>query len=327
MKILIASSIDAAAIERLKTDHQVVCAFQDVSEGMLRELVADCQVLVFRSGVNISAQLMECAPHLKLLVRAGSGLDNLDFDYVQRRGLKLVRIPQPGARAVTELTFALMLALSRRLFEADRSMRDSHWSKDDLSGYLLQGKTLGVVGAGNIGGCVAQMGIAWGMRVLGCVEHPSWERRQLFAEKGIDMVGFKQVLAEADYVTVHVPLKEDTRHMFDQAAFSLMKKGAYLVNVARGGVVDELALHEALTGPGRLRGAALDVHAKEWEGGGSLLAGCRNVILTPHVGSMTVDTQAEIGRRVVEAIEEFAAETSIQEQPGAWNSYCIVPGG
>jgi D-3-phosphoglycerate dehydrogenase len=305
VKILIASSIEAGAIEQLKAQHEVVCAFHDASEEIIRERIRDCDALVFSSGVKISAEIMEGAPQLQLLVRAGSGLDNLDFAYVQRRGLKLVRIPQPGARAVTELTFALMLALSRRLFEADRSMRQSHWSKEQLSGHLLYGKTLGVIGVGNIGGCVAEMGIAWGMQVMGCVEHPTLVRARQFAKKGIRMAGLEQLLAQADYLTVHVPLKEDTRDLLGAAELSRMKPGAYLVNVARGGVVDELALHDALSA-GKLRGAALDVHVQEGEGRLSPLAECDKVILTPHIGSMAVDTQLEIGRRVVQAIESFA---------------------
>lgn len=306
MKILIASSIDQEAIDRLRDNHQVVCAFRDVTKESVRTLISDCQVLVFRSGVEISAELMECAPDLKLLVRAGSGLDNLDFEYVQRRGLKLVRIPQPGARAVTEMTFAFMLALSRRLLEADRSMRESRWAKNELAGYLLQGKTLGIVGVGNIGSCVADMGVAWGMNVLGCVEHPSTERIEKFREKGVLITDFDQVLAEADYLSIHVPLKENTRFLIHAEELARMKPGSYLINLARGGVVDEMALYHALVNGGRLRGAALDVHQQEGEGKLSPLAALPNVILTPHIGAMAVDTQRDIGRRVVEAVATFS---------------------
>ncbi len=316
MKIMIASSIDKDAIEVLKEHHEVVCAFRDVTEEMLRTLIRDCEVLVFRSGVEISAQLMECAPDLKLLVRAGSGLDNLDFDYVQQRGLKLVRIPQPGARAVMEMAFAFMLALSRRLLEADRSMRESRWAKHELDGHLLLGKTLGIVGVGNIGSCLADMGIAWGMNVIGCVEHSSPERVQMFHEKGVQIVEFDQVLTEADYLSVNVPLKESTRTLIGSAEFARMKPGSYLINLARGGVIDEKALYEALTERGQLRGAALDVHEQEWEGRVSPLARLPNVILTPHIGAMAVDTQREIGRRVVEAVSSFPADTSYKTISG-----------
>ncbi len=310
MKILIASSIDADAIERLKKHHDVVCAFRGVTDEMLRTLISDCRILVFRSGVEITAQLMECAPDLKLLIRAGSGLDNLDFDYVQRRGLKLVRIPQPGARAVTEMAFAFMLALSRRLIEADSSMRGGRWAKHELTGYLLYGKTLGIVGVGNIGSCMADMGLAWGMKVTGCVEHPSAERVQAFREKGVQILEFDRVLNESDYLSINVPLKENTRGLIRAAEIARMKPGSYLINLARGGIVDESALCEALADGGRLRGAALDVHEQEWEGRLSPLAELPNVILTPHIGAMAVDTQREIGRRVVETISSFASDTN-----------------
>ncbi len=316
MKILIASSIDEKAIDVLREDHQVVCAFRDVTEEMLRTLIRDCQVLVFRSGVNISARLMECSPDLKLLVRAGSGLDNLDFEYVQQRGLKLVRIPQPGARAVTEMAFAFMLALSRRLLEADRSMREGRWAKHELTGYLLYGKTLGIVGVGNIGSCVADMGLAWGMNVIGCVEHPSPERIDKFRENGVRITDFEQVLAEADYLSIHVPLKENTRFLIHAEELARMKPGSYLINLSRGGVVDEKALYKALTEGGRLRGAALDVHEQEGDGKLSPLAGLPNVILTPHIGAMAFDTQREIGRRVVESVAAFAAENGFAAASG-----------
>ncbi len=316
MRILLASSIDAEAVERLKEHHEVVCAFRDGTEEMLRTLIRDCDVLVFRSGVGISAQTMACAPDLKLLVRAGSGLDNLDLNYVQHRGLQLVRISQPGARAVAEMAFAFMLALSRRLLEADRSMRESRWAKHELAGHLLYGKTLGIVGVGNIGSSVADMGIAWGMNVVGCVEHPSPERVQQFRERGIRILEFAQVLAEADYVCIHVPLKENTRFLIRSAELARMKSGSYLINLARGGIVDEQALYEALTAGGRLRGAALDVHDQECEGRLSPLAGLPNVILTPHIGAMAVDTQREIGRRVVEAISAFAADCGLSAGAG-----------
>ncbi len=206
------------------------------------------------------------------------------------------------------MAFAFMLALSRRLLEADRSMRESRWAKEELSGYLLYGKTLGIVGVGNIGGCVADMGIAWGMKVIGCVEHPSPERVQKFREKGVQIVDFDQVLAEADYLSIHVPLKENTQLLIHAAELARMKPGSYLINLARGGIVDEWALYHALTGGGRLRGAALDVHEQEGEGRLSPLAGLSNVILTPHIGAMAVDTQREIGRRVMETISSFAAD-------------------
>lgn len=306
MKILIASKIDPASIEKLKENHEVVCAFGADKE-TLKTVIQGCDVLIFRSGVDISAEVMAASPSLKLLIRGGSGVDNLDMDYVNQRGLHLVRIPGPGAKAVAELSFALMLALARRVVEADRLTRQGHWAKSEMTGYLLTGKVLGVVGAGNIGSLVAHMGAAWGMKVLACVEHATLERREEFERAGIQLTTCEQVLAEADFVSVHVPLKPSTRNFIDAKELALMKPNAYLVNMARGGVVNEAALHQALA-EGRLGGAALDVHQAEGEGKVSPMAEFKNVILTPHIGASTFDSQKEIGAIILQTMESFMAE-------------------
>jgi D-3-phosphoglycerate dehydrogenase len=306
MKILIASKIDPTAIEKLKENHEVVCAFGADRE-TLKEAIKDCDILIFRSGVEISAEVMAAAPTLKLLLRGGSGVDNLDMDYVNQRGLRLVRIPGPGAKAVAELTFALMLALARHVVEADRLTRQGHWAKSEMTGYLLNGKVLGVVGAGNIGSLVAHMGSVWGMKVLACVEHDSTERRHEFEDTGIHLTTCDEIMAQADFITVHLPLKPSTRNFIDQDALSRVKPNAYLVNMARGGVVDEVALYHALV-EGRLGGAALDVHQAEGEGKVSPLAGLKNVILTPHIGASTFDSQKEIGDIILHTVENFTIE-------------------
>lgn len=306
MKILIASKIHSAAIDRLQESHEVVCSFNADKE-TLKSLIWDCDILIFRSGVDISADVLAAGPSLKFLIRAGSGVDNLDLDTMNQRGIRLIRIPGPGAKAVAEMTFALMLALARNLLEADRLTRQGHWAKHEMTGYLLTGKTLGVLGAGNIGSLVGRMGAAWGMKVLACVEHSSQERAREFEQMGIRLATCEDVLAEADFVSVHVPLKESTRNLLDKDDLALMKPGAYLVNIARGGVVDEEALHQALI-EGRLGGAALDVHQREGEGKISPLAGLKNVILTPHIGASTFDSQREIGEIIVETVETLRTE-------------------
>jgi phosphoglycerate dehydrogenase-like enzyme len=307
MKILILSPIDPEAIDQLRRKHEVLCAYKITAE-QLATLIRDQEVLVFRSGVEITADLMHRARSLKLLVRAGSGLDNVDVAYVRGRGLRLVRIPQPGAKAVAELTFALMLALARQLVLADRMLRAGHWAKHELTGYLLTGKVLGIVGAGNIGSRVGQLGVAWGMKVIGCVEQPGPTVAAKLAEKGIRLTDFDSVMSLSDFVSVHTPLKESTRNLIDAAALSRMKPGSFLTNLARGGVVDEQALYRELVAKGRLAGAALDVHAQEGEGKISPLAGLPNVLLTPHIGASTVDTQREIGLRVVSVINRFSCQ-------------------
>ena len=309
MKILIASSIYPDAIEKLRERHDVTCAF-GVQETELQMLIKDREVLIFRSGVNISAKVMACAPDLKLLIRAGSGLDNVDIDYVRKRGLKLVRIPQPGAKAVAELTFALMLVLARQVLVADLLLRQGRWAKNDLTGYLLTGKTLGIVGAGNIGSRVGELGAAWGMEAIGCVEDPSPTVAARLRKKGIRLTDCQEVLSTADFVTIHVPLNDSTRNLIGTEALLCMKPGTFLTNLARGSVVDEQALYQTLKTERGLAGAALDVHQEEGEGKISPLAGLPNVVLTPHIGAMTIDSQREIGRRVIEIVDAFLSSNS-----------------
>jgi D-3-phosphoglycerate dehydrogenase len=311
MRILIASSIDPGTIDRLREEHDVVCAFGATTD-VLQSAIRDRDLLIFRSGVSITADVMECAPNLKWLIRAGSGLDNLDVDYVRRRGLELMRIPRPSAQAVAEMSFALMLALSRNLVAADQSMREGRWAKQEFRGALLEEKVLGIVGLGNTGTRVAEVGVAWGMQVIGCVEHPSPERAAHFAEKRIRLIDLDEVIATADYVSVHVPLKETTYRLINADALSRMRPGSFLINLGRGGVVDEQALHETLTQGRTLRGAALDVHEVEKDGAMSPLADLSNVILTPHIGAMVAETQLQIGRRILELVDAFAERVSYQ---------------
>jgi D-3-phosphoglycerate dehydrogenase len=306
MKILIASKIYADSIEKLKENHEVICAFGADKE-TLKSAIQGCDILIFRSGVDISAEVMSASSNLKLLLRAGSGVDNLDMDYVNQRGLKLVRIPGPGAKAVAELTFAMLLALARNLVVADQLTKQGHWAKNELTGYLLTGKTLGVIGAGNIGTMVGHLGTAWGMKVLGCVEHVDLERLNVYDHAGIHLMTCEEVMSEADFISVHVPLKPSTRNFINKDMLALVKPSAYLANLARGGVVDEEALYQALV-EGRLAGAALDVHKVEGEGKVSPLAQLRNVILTPHIGASTYDSQKEIGDIVLNNVEAYMAE-------------------
>jgi D-3-phosphoglycerate dehydrogenase len=311
---LIASSIYPEAIDKMREQHDVVCAF-NAPEAELQELIADRDVLIFRSGVQITADVLAAAPHLQLILRAGSGVDNIDLDYVYRHNLRLIRIPGPGAKAVAEMSFTLMLALARNLLTADHLLRQGHWAKRELSstGYQLTGKKLGIIGAGNIGSRVGELGSAWGMEVVGCVEHPSLSTAENLRAKGVRLTTYEEVLATADFLSIHVPLKESTRNLIDADALARMKPSAFLVNLARGGVVNEAALYKALT-EGRLRGAALDVHAAEGEGKISPLAELPNVILTPHIGAGTVDSQREIGDIMLNALEEFMAEHAVSSQ-------------
>jgi phosphoglycerate dehydrogenase-like enzyme len=304
MKILLLDAIDAEAIEDLGGRYDVTCAF-GLAEPSTSLLMHEPEVLVFRSGVRLSPDVLREAVPLRLLVRAGSGIDNVDIDEVRRRGIRFVRIPGPGAQAVAEMTFALLLDLARRVSLADRLVRQGRWPKSELAGSFTLGKTLGVVGLGNIGTRVAEIGVRWGMRVIGCVEHASPQRADGFADRGVTLLSLDEVVRQADFLTIHVPLKDSTRYLIDDKLLTRVKAGAYLINIARGGIVEEEALSSRLDS-GRLAGVALDVHETEGEGVVPGLASHQNVVLTPHIGAMASEAQRAIGRRVGTLIDAFA---------------------
>ena len=306
LRILVVTEVFPDALDRLQAEHDVIQHI-DPSREELLELIADREALVFRSGVQITAEVMSAAPGLELLIRAGSGLDNIDLDHVDREGIALTRVPEPGARAVAELGFAMMLALARQVLPADRLQREGRWAKHDIVGHLLRGKTLGVFGAGNIGALLGEMGAAWGMTVMGCVETPTPERWASLKARKIALAEPGEVVANADFLALTVPLTPGTRHLVGAETFAAMKPGSYVINLARGGVLDEEALLDALQ-QGHLAGAGLDVHEREGEGAISPLAALPNTILTPHIGAGTIDSQRMIGDRVLEIVADHLSD-------------------
>ena len=303
MRILLASPVDPYAATRLTAGHDI----RRLGSDDLASAIADREVVVLRSGVILDANALTAAERLRLVVRAGSGVDNIDLDTATRNRIRVVRVPGMSAPPVAEMTFALLLSLARNVTLADRLVRAGHWPKPELGGPLLGGKVLGVVGAGNIGTEVGRMAAAWGMRVLGCVARPSAAAAERLAGHGIELCDFDEVTARADFVSLHVPLDDSTFHMVDAAVLERMRPGSLLVNMARGGVVDEKALYEALVDRSTVAGAALDVHEAEGEGTLPLLGELPNVVLTPHIGAMALDSQQLIGDRVVALIDAYDA--------------------
>jgi D-3-phosphoglycerate dehydrogenase / 2-oxoglutarate reductase len=299
MRVVLASPIDPWITETLRSRHDLV----EAGPGELGEAVADAEIVVLRSGPVLSKDVLAAARRLRVVVRAGSGLDNIDLDAARAAGVRVIRIAGMSAPPVAELTFALLLSLARKVSLADRLIREGHWPKDDLRGPLLRGKTLGIVGAGNIGGLVGQMGYAWGMHVVGCVARPSRALGEQLAQRGVTLADFDAVVEQADFLTLHVPLDATTHHLVDTPVLDRMRPGSLLVNMARGGVVCEKSLHEALLRGDTLAGAALDVHETEGEGTVPVLAALPNVVLTPHIGAMATDSQRLIGARVLELVE------------------------
>lgn len=305
MNIILASPIAREAIEVLRVEHDVEIAWDDFGAHRADDFL-DRECLIIRSGVEMTPKLLDMLPNLGLIVRAGSGFDNIDLDHARGRGIRVVRIPSPAARAVAEFTFGLMLSLARNVTLADRLVRTGHWPKRELGGNLIGGKTLGIVGAGSIGSRVGILGAAWGMTVLGCVGNPEAADKEWYAGRGIEITRFETVVAEADYLTVHTPLDPTTRHLIGAPELYAMKRGSFLINTARGGVVDESALADALASQ-HLAGAALDVHEMEGEGIVPTLAELPNVVLTPHIGGMAVESQSAIGERLLQLINAYLA--------------------
>jgi phosphoglycerate dehydrogenase-like enzyme len=312
MKVLVASPLDPAALDRLATAHDLREAVGR-PQAELRRAIVDREVVILRSGVFLTRDVLSAAPDLRLVVRAGSGLDNIDLHHARAHGIRVTRIASMSGPPVAEMTFALLLALARKVVLADRLIRHGHWPKPQLGGPLVRGKTLGVVGAGNIGGLVGEMGHAWGMRVLGCVAEPTSAVVAGLAARGVEVRDFETVARQADFLTLHVPLDDSTRHLVDHNVLATMKPGSLLVNMARGGVVDECALAQALVRGSTVAGAALDVHETEGEGTVSALAELDNVVLTPHIGAMALDAQRLIGERVVELVDAFGDQRFDQE--------------
>ena len=303
MKLLIITHLDIDTIMALQTQHDVSIVAGATAHN-LGCYLADCEVLIYRDQIPISAEILTLAPHLKLILRLHSETDDVDLDALAERNIAFVRVPRPTARAVAEHTFGLMLGLARQIRCMDHRLRLGQREPHNLKGVTLAGKTLGIVGAGKIGRMTGELGHLWGMNVIGCVQNPTLEKAVVLREHGITLRPLKAVLCSADFLSVHVPYSEDNHHLISSAELALMQPTAFLLSMSDGGVVDEFALHEALVHK-QLAGAALDAHETATWRRLSPLAKHDNVILTPHIGGLTVDTQRGLGKRVIQLIDEL----------------------
>ncbi|MBB5159500.1 hydroxyacid dehydrogenase [Saccharopolyspora phatthalungensis] len=297
-RVLLVDPIHDDAIARMRRTWDVVVRLRPSADELLR-LVSDIDVIVVRSGVRLPATVFEHAPNLKVVARAGSGTDNIDLDAARRAGVVVFNVPGQSATAVAELTVGLLLAVTRKIALADRQVRANVWNKPALEGVELTGKTLGIVGFGAIGSRIARIAGGFSQRVLTAVDRVIESRRDDLAARGAELVDLGTLLAESDFVCVAVPLNDRTRGLIGAAELRAMKRSAYLVNISRGAVIDESALHTALR-DGVIAGAALDVHSKEGQHSG--LAELDNVVLTPHIGAMSADAQRVIGDVVVDSV-------------------------
>lgn len=273
-----------------------------LSEEELCREIGDCEVLIVRSSTRVTRRVIEAGKKLKMIARAGVGIDNIDVKAAEERGIKVVYAPEASKTAVAELVLGLMLCWARKIPQAYRELKEGRWEKEKFVGTELKGKTLGVVGVGRIGGEVALKALAFGMRVLGY----DLVRREEMEREGVKYVDLPTLLRESDFVTLHVPLTPQTERMIGERELSLMKPTAVLVNTSRGRIVDERALLKALR-EGRIAGACLDVFEEEPTKNLELLS-LPQVIPTPHLGASTIESQRNISLILAEKIRELKEE-------------------
>jgi D-3-phosphoglycerate dehydrogenase len=297
-RILIADPLSANGIDLLRT-HADVTVAADATQ--LAHGLPTSDALIVRSRTRVTADILAQGDHLQIVGRAGIGVDNIDVDAATDRGILVVNAPLGNVRSTAEHTVALIFALARRIPTADSAVRDGTW-KTGYEGVQVGGKRLGVLGAGKVGGQVASLGVALGMDV---VVYDPYLTDEAWQVSGWHRVGFTELLTTSDFVTVHVPLVAETKHLIGAEQLAEMKTGSYLVNCARGGLVDPEALAAALSAE-HLAGAAVDVFETEPPDGSPLL-NAPNAILTPHVAASTREAQAQVSTDIAEQILDFFA--------------------
>ncbi|MCJ7726911.1 MAG: NAD(P)-binding domain-containing protein, partial [Acidimicrobiia bacterium] len=297
MHIVVAETIAEAGLAHLG-EHGTVDLAIGLSVEDLMARLADADALIVRSATKVDAAMMAAAPHLRVVGRAGIGVDNIDLDAATAAGVVVVNAPQANAISAAEHTMALLLSQARRIPEADRALRGGSWERERFRGVELYGKTLGIVGLGRIGTLVAQRAAAFGMTVLAYDPYVGADRtRRLGVEPRERLL---DLMAEADFVTVHLPRTRETEGLIGAEALAAAKPGIRIVNTSRGGVVDEAALAAAITA-GTVAGAALDVFSTEPMTESPLFE-MSEVVVTPHLGASTVEAQDKAGVSVAEAV-------------------------
>ena len=296
MRILITEDLVGEAVALLRSQHDV-----DIREGLsqaeLASAVGDYDALVVRSRSRVTREVLEGGRRLKLVARAGIGVDNIDLDAATQRGVMVINVPNGNVVAVAEHTVGLMLALARHIPKADAALRAGKWAKSGLEGVEVSGKTLGIIGLGRIGAEVAKRALAFGMKVVAMDPLVSPEYA---AELGVALLSLNQLLSSSDFISIHVPGTPSTRNLIGKVEFAMMKPGCRIVNCARGGIVDEGALLDALH-EGRVAGAALDVFENEPTVDQRLICD-ECIVLTPHIAGSTAESRAKIGVEVAREV-------------------------
>jgi D-3-phosphoglycerate dehydrogenase len=301
MHIVIADQLPASSVDLLKGLPGVTV---DAKAGRpaadLTRDVAEADALVVRSATTVDAALIAAAPKLRVIARAGTGVDNVDVSAASARGILVMNAPGANSVSVAEHALALMLALARSVPAADASMKKGQWEKKKLNGIELRGKTLGLVGLGRIGQEVAARARAFGMET---VAHDPFISAQVAGTLGVELLDLDALCARADYISLHLPATAETRHIFGRDRFARCKKGIRIVNTARGELIDEAALAEAIAS-GQVAGAGLDVFQKEPPPDTTLTA-LPQVVATPHIAASTAEAQEQVGIETAEAVRDY----------------------
>ena len=300
MKIVIPDPLPASAIALLEAEGWTVDAGRDRSPAELAADLSDADALIVRGATRVTATLLAGAPRLRVVARAGTGVDNVDLAAASARGILVLNAPGANSISVAEHACALMLASARSIALADAQMKAGRWTKGALRGAELRGKTLGVVGLGRIGREVVRRALAFDMVVIA---HDPFIGEAVAGDLRIELVGLEALVERADFITLHLPSTDATRGFFDRALLARCKPGARLINTARGDLVDEEALTEAIA-EGRLGGAALDVFQAE-PPDATTLTGLPQVVATPHIGGATAEAQEMVGLEAVTGVLEY----------------------
>ena len=297
MKVLVCDKTEKEFIEQMRAAGLTVDVRDDITPEELPNVLPAYEGMVVRSRTRVRQPLIDVCPNLKVIVRGGVGLDTIDHEYAKSKGIAVMNTPLASSASVAELTLGYMFMLARSLYKATASIKSEKWDKKAFEGDEIGGKTLGLVGVGNIGREVAKRASALGMTV---VAYDPFVKELA----GVKLVTLDELLAQADYISLHLPKTKESANMIDVAQFAKMKNGVRIINCARGGIIDESALYEALTS-GKVAGAALDVFAEEPPTDWKLLK-LDNVIGSPHIGAATKEAQARIGAEVAEKLIAFS---------------------
>lgn len=297
-KVLVCDAIDQKGIEVMKKSGLQVDYKPEINPDELIGSVKDYDIVVVRSRTKVTKEVIDANAKMKIIARVGVGLDNIDVKYAESKGIQVINAEIAAMTAVAELVIGLMLSLARSIPRADAAIKNGKWLKKELMGIELKGRYLGIVGVGKIGKRIARIARGLNMNIIGYDIVPI--DQQFAREVGLIVTDLNTLLSSSDFVTLHVPLTEDTKHMINEQRLSLMKKSAYLINTSRGEVIDEQALYNALK-DGKIAGAALDVFEVE-PPTDSMLVQLPNVVCTPHIGAQTYEAQELAANVIAERI-------------------------